>query len=77
MKKEQLLRESLMNKWKFFLLQCMKMVDLNNLLFFLLSVTVPYILKQSKLNDPEVIVRKNLAPEDLHGQKKNNLPYNY
>ena len=44
---------------------------------FLLSITVPDILKQSKLNDPEVNVRKSLAPEDLHGQKKNNLPYNY
>ena len=38
-------------------------------LIFLLSLTGPDILKQSKLTDDEIEIIKNLALEKLHGQK--------
>ena len=46
-------------------------------LILLLSLTDPYILKQSKFTDDELNIIKNLALEKLHRQKilKNKLLY--
>ena len=38
-------------------------------LIFLLSLTDPDILKQSKFTDDEININKNLALEILHGQR--------
>ena len=45
------------------------MLDLNDFLILLLSLTDPDVLKQSKFTAHEITILKNLALEKLHRQK--------
>ena len=54
MKKNLISRKFSICKWKLILLQCLKMSDMNDLFFPLLSLIDPDILKQSKFTDHEI-----------------------
>ena len=45
------------------------MLDMNDVLYFMLSLVEPDILKQSKFTDHEIDIIKKLALEKLHRQR--------